>query len=59
MTSIGPDTDSPGSPYRQNGAFVFRIHWYHIPVQASPAIAAVLIGSSVIASLIATRKAAD
>jgi len=28
-------------------------------VQASPAIAAVLIGSSVIASLIATRKAAD
>ncbi|MDZ7596208.1 MAG: TerC family protein [Thiobacillus sp.] len=32
--------------------------WYHVPVGASLAIVAVLIGSSVIASLIATRKAA-
>lgn len=30
--------------------------WYHVPVGASLAIVAVLIGSSVIASLIATRK---
>jgi tellurite resistance protein TerC len=30
--------------------------WYHVPVQASLAIVAVLIGASVIASLIATRK---
>ena len=32
--------------------------WYHVPVQASLAIVAVLIGGSVIASLIATRKTA-
>ncbi len=30
--------------------------WYHVPVQASLAIVTVLIGASVIASLIATRK---
>jgi tellurite resistance protein TerC len=30
--------------------------WYHVPVQASLAIVAALIGASVIASLIATRK---
>ena len=30
--------------------------WYHVPVAASLAIVAVLIGASVIASLIATRK---
>ncbi len=30
--------------------------WYHGPVQASLAIFAVLIGASVIASLIATRN---
>ena len=32
--------------------------WYHVPVQASLSIVAVLIGGSVIASLIATRKEA-
>jgi len=32
--------------------------WYHVPVQASLAIVAVLIGASVVASLIATRKPA-
>ena len=32
--------------------------WYHVPVAASLAIVAVLIGASVIASLIATRKRA-
>ena len=30
--------------------------WYHVPVQASLGIVAVLIGASVVASLIATRK---
>ena len=30
--------------------------WYHVPVEASLAIVAILIGASVIASLIATRK---
>lgn len=30
--------------------------WYHVPVQASLAIVAVLIGASVITSLIATRN---
>ena len=30
--------------------------WYHVPVQASLAIVVVLIGASVIASLIATRN---
>ena len=38
------------------GAKMLITPWYHIPVQASLAIVAVLIGSSVIASLIATRK---
>ncbi len=33
--------------------------WYHVPVEASLAIVSVLIGASVIASLIATRKRAD
>ena len=33
--------------------------WYHVPVAASLAIVAVLIGSSVIASLIATRNKAS
>ena len=32
--------------------------WYHLPVAASLAIVAVLIGTSVVASLVATRKAA-
>ena len=32
--------------------------WYHVPVQASLGIVAVLIGASVVASLIATRKVA-
>ena len=32
--------------------------WYHVPVQASLAIVAVLISASVVASLIATRKPA-
>ncbi|MCC6529143.1 MAG: TerC family protein [Pseudomonadales bacterium] len=32
--------------------------WYHVPVQASLAIVAVLIGASVVASLIATREPA-
>ena len=32
--------------------------WYHVPVGASLAIVAVLIGASVVASLIATRKVA-
>jgi len=30
--------------------------WYHVPVAASLVVVAVLIGTSVIASLIATRK---
>jgi tellurite resistance protein TerC len=33
--------------------------WYHVPVAASLAIVAVLIGASVIASLFATRKGAS
>jgi tellurite resistance protein TerC len=40
------------------GAKMLIAPWYHVPVQASLAIVAVLIGSSVIASLIATRKRA-
>jgi tellurite resistance protein TerC len=40
------------------GAKMLIMPWYHIPVQASLAIVAILIGSSVIASLIATRKKA-
>ncbi len=38
------------------GAKMLIAPWYHVPVQASLAIVAVLIISSVIASLIATRK---
>ncbi len=37
------------------GAKMLITPWYHVPVQASLAIVAVLIGASVIASLIATR----
>lgn len=40
------------------GAKMLIAPWYHVPVQASLAIVAVLIGSSVIASLVATRKVA-
>jgi len=40
------------------GAKMLIAPWYQVPVQASLAIVAVLIGSSVIASLIATRKVA-
>lgn len=40
------------------GTKMLIMPWYHIPVQASLAIVAILIGSSVIASLIATRKKA-
>lgn len=38
------------------GAKMLIMPWYHVPVQASLAIVAVLIGSSVVASLIATRR---
>jgi len=38
------------------GAKMLIAPWYHVPVAASLAIVAVLIGTSVIASLIATRK---
>jgi tellurite resistance protein TerC len=38
------------------GTKMLILPWYHVPVGASLAIVAVLIGSSVIASLIATRK---
>jgi tellurite resistance protein TerC len=38
------------------GIKMLIVPWYHMPVQASLAIVGVLIGSSVIASLIATRK---
>lgn len=38
------------------GAKMLIAPWYHVPVAASLAIVAVLIGSSVVASLIATRK---
>ena len=38
------------------GTKMLIMPWYHVPVGASLAIVAVLIGSSVIASLIATRK---
>lgn len=38
------------------GAKVLIMPWYHVPVAASLAIVAVLIGSSVLASLIATRN---
>ena len=38
------------------GAKMMITPWYHVPVTASLAIVAVLIGASVVASLIATRK---
>ncbi len=38
------------------GTKMLIMPWYHVPVGASLAIVAVLIGSSVVASLIATRK---
>ncbi|WP_309674938.1 TerC family protein [Pseudomonas sp.] len=38
------------------GAKMLIAPWYHVPVQASLAIVATLIGSSVIASLFATRR---
>jgi tellurite resistance protein TerC len=38
------------------GAKMLIAPWYHVPVAASLAIVAVLIGASVIASLIATRN---
>jgi len=41
------------------GTKMLILPWYHVPVGASLAIVAVLIGSSVIASVIATRKRAD
>ena len=40
------------------GAKMLIAPWYHVPVGASLAIVAVLIGASVVASLIATRKTA-
>ncbi|MHB1402341.1 MAG: TerC family protein [Thiobacillus sp.] len=40
------------------GTKMLIMPWYHVPVGASLAIVAVLIGASVIASLIATRKVA-
>jgi tellurite resistance protein TerC len=40
------------------GAKMLITPWYHVPVAASLAIVAVLIGASVVASLIATRKVA-
>ena len=39
-----------------HGTKILIAPWYHVPVAASLAIVAVLIGSSVVASLIATRK---
>ena len=41
------------------GAKMLITPWYHMPVAASLAIVAVLIGASVIASLIATRGSSD
>jgi tellurite resistance protein TerC len=38
------------------GTKMLIMPWVHIPVQASLAVVAILIGSSVVASLIATRK---
>lgn len=38
------------------GAKMLIAPWYHVPVAASLAIVAVLIGASVVASLLATRK---
>jgi predicted tellurium resistance membrane protein TerC len=38
------------------GAKMLIAPWYHVPVAASLAIVAVLIGASIVASLIATRK---
>ncbi|MBN0978204.1 TerC family protein (plasmid) [Pseudomonas hygromyciniae] len=39
------------------GAKMLIAPWYHVPVQASLGIVVILIGSSVIASLVATRRA--
>ena len=39
------------------GVKMLIMPWYHVPVQASLAIVAVLIGASVVASLFVTRKA--
>lgn len=41
------------------GAKMLIAPWYHLPVQASLAIVTVLIGASVIASLIATRRGSN
>ncbi|MCK9989522.1 MAG: TerC family protein [Rugosibacter sp.] len=41
------------------GAKMLIMPWYHVPVAASLAIVAVLIGASVVASLIATRNKAS
>jgi tellurite resistance protein TerC len=38
------------------GTKMLIMPWYHIQVQVSLAVVAILIGSSVVASLIATRK---
>ncbi|MDZ7596479.1 MAG: TerC family protein [Thiobacillus sp.] len=40
------------------GSKMLIMPWYHVPVEASLAVVAVLIGASVVASLIATRKVA-
>jgi tellurite resistance protein TerC len=40
------------------GSKMLILPWYHVPVEASLAVVAVLIGASVVASLIATRKVA-
>jgi tellurite resistance protein TerC len=39
------------------GAKMLIAPWYHVPVEASLAVVAILISASVVASLIATRKA--
>ena len=41
------------------GTKMLIMPWYHVPVQASLAIVAVMIGTSVVASLIVTRKGAS
>lgn len=38
------------------GAKMLIMPWYHLPVAASLLVIAVLIGASVVASLIATRR---
>jgi len=40
------------------GTKMLIMPWYHVPVEASLAVVTVLIGASVVASLIATRKVA-